>query len=293
VSTTAPGQEARVSFTGRAGQRLNVGISQDEGLSISNSAILYAPDGKDLVAVSRSDRRIAAVLPADGTYTIGLYPRGASTLKVTLALSAAVNVSATVGDPAISVSTTAPGQEARVSFTGRAGQRLNVGISQAEGLLYSDVAFLYAPDGKELGYFQRRTAAVLPADGTYTIGLYPDGASTLKATLALSETLDGGSATVGGPAISVSTTAPGQEARVSFTGRAGQRLNVGISQDEGLSDFRGIILYAPDDEPLEEVDARFERRIDAILPADGTYTIGLYPRGASTLKVTLTLGETP
>lgn len=93
------------------------------------------------------------------------------------------------GGPAVSPRTTSPGQNARYTFTGAKGQRLQVAVT---GNTYPGTFVeITRADGAELGevFLTTRTGTldtvVLPSAGTYAVVLDPRGTATGTATLAL------------------------------------------------------------------------------------------------------------
>ena len=89
----------------------------------------------------------------------------------------------------------------------------------------------------------------LPDTGTYTIVVDPQEAKTVSLTLTLSEPLTG-ALTIGGPSVPV-TLRPGQEARLTFEGTAGQRASLGVTEVSfGTGNNVLISILKPDETAL-------------------------------------------
>ena len=88
TTITTPGQNARITFAGRAGQHVTLQLS---GVSVLISYVtILKPDGTALTPstlVTTSGRTITADLSSDGTYAITIDPLGAETGMMTLTLS--------------------------------------------------------------------------------------------------------------------------------------------------------------------------------------------------------------
>ena len=124
---------ALVVFDGTAGQRVSLGVSE---VSFGNGAGLFevsilGPYGTTLASklVSRPDDIDMEPLPDTGTYTIVVDP-GALTVNLTLTVSEPMTGAITIDGPSVPVILTRPGQDARLTFEGTAGQRLGLGVGE-------------------------------------------------------------------------------------------------------------------------------------------------------------------
>ncbi len=320
VTTTAPGQNALVTFAGTAGERVSVQIADvtmGTSTCCSVRVSILRPDGKTLVAplsVGTTGGFLdATTLPSTGTYTILVDPQGTSTGGASLVLGDVppdATASLAVGEPA-TLSTAVPGQNAAVTFTGSAGQRVSLeitGVTIGTSLCCSTKVSILRPDGRVLvapvfvgtnGGFLDATS--LPSVGTYTVIVDPQGPDTGGATLMLYDVPAdaGGSVVAGGAPAGVTTTVPGQNAVLTFGGTSGQRVSavvddvsVGTSSccSVRLSLLRpnGSVLVGP-------VNAGTAGGfLDAVvLPQSGTYTIVVDPQGAATGSARVTLHDVP
>src|SRR5262245_53928271 len=91
-----------------------------------------------------------------------------------------------------------------------------------------DRATLLAKSISNSGYLDVRT---LPSSGTYTLFVDPPDAQLGSLPLCLCDLPADATASIspGGPPVTVTTTVPGQNARLLFTGTAGQRVSVALS----------------------------------------------------------------
>src|SRR5262249_49871295 len=114
-----------------------------------------------------------------GTYTILITPNSTYTGSVTLTLSDVTDAVSTIsanGTP-VTISTTTTGQNAKLTFSGTAGQRvslkvtstvfnLTVSISKPSGVILASQGFA----GRNVYFFEPMT---LPLTGTYSIYIAP------------------------------------------------------------------------------------------------------------------------
>jgi hypothetical protein len=306
LTTTVPGQNARVTFQGTAGQRAAVRIS---GSCCTTRVSILRPDGStlsSLTAFASIDGFLEPVtLPSTGTYTVLLDPDAASTGNVTLSLYDVppdVTDTITAGSP-VSVTIGTPGQNARVAFAGTAGQEMSLRLTDVTigSILSGTTVSLLRPDGMTLasatvgtngGFLDGRTLSVT---GTYTVLVDPAGANTGGLTLALEEVPSDIVDTIapGGAPVTVTTSVPGQDARLTFNSTAGQRVSLKV----GPSCCVGRVSVTSPTGPTLVAATTFGTSgvfIDATtLPESGTYTILVNYDSSSTGAVTLSLYDVP
>ena len=142
------------------------------------------------------------------------------------------------GSP-LTVTTAAAGENARLVFDGTAGQRISLKVGSVTfgaSTCCSMTLSIARPDGTTLvpptpmgtngGFVDTRT---LPSTGTYTILVDPQNAGTGSATLTLYDVPPdvAGPIAAGGGSVSVGIgPVPGQNARLTFDGLAGQRVSL-------------------------------------------------------------------
>jgi len=88
VTTTTPGQNARLSFTGTAGQNASVQLS---GNTLGPVTVdLLAPDGTIISAASSASAGFALpgqILSTPGTYAVAIHPNGAVSGRITVGVT--------------------------------------------------------------------------------------------------------------------------------------------------------------------------------------------------------------
>jgi len=255
----------------------------------------------------------ATTLPAAGTYTILIDPSGTATGSLTLTLydvPADVTGTLTAGGSAVTATTTTPGQNGALTFAGTAGQRIF--LKGTNGLtaqvLGCDVnVSIVNPDTTVLapatcmegsGFIDVKT---LPAAGTYTVKIDPVDIATGSVTLTLYNVPadTSSSITPGGAAVTVTTTTPGQNGVLTFSGTAGQRVFLkgtnGMTGQVGFACDVNVSLLNPDGSTLAAATCmEGSGFIDVkTLATTGTYTIKVDPVEIATGSVTLTLYDVP
>jgi hypothetical protein len=305
VTTTVPGENVQLAFAGRAGQRVSL---QLRDVSLSPTLVTVSrPDGAPLAStfVGSSGGFVdTRTLAADGSYRILIDPTGDDTGSMTLALfDVPADTSTTIapGGAAVTVTTTVPGQDAGATFEGRAGQRVSLRVANVTMTLASvslvRVGGAAVGSGTTVGsagaFVDART---LPENGTYAVVVDPQNAHTGSAALTLYDVPpdSGGAITPGGPAVSVSTTAPGQNARLAFDGAAGQRVSIRVANVTMPNAY--VSLVKPDGTTLGTktlvgsaggfVDVR-------TLPSAGRYELLVDPLAVGTGSASVTLYDVP
>src|SRR5262249_15237673 len=120
-----PGQTARLSFDGTAGQK--VSVTSSSSLTTCWTLAILKPDGTNLTSIftcSSSTFIDTQTLPVSGSYTVLIDPSGNGTGQTTVNLYNVVDVTGTLtlGGSAVNVSITVPGQNASYTFSGTTGQ---------------------------------------------------------------------------------------------------------------------------------------------------------------------------
>jgi hypothetical protein len=190
LPTTTPGRNARATFSGIAGQRISLSSYAPTGARLS----IFNPDGSYFISPSAIGFHDVRILPADGTYTIFVDPTGGTTGDISLTLyDVPPDVLATIvpGGPAVSVTTTTKGQNAKLTFDGVANRKISINVSGTVAririsILKPDGSVYMSPfqiDGGT-GFIDVR---VLPVTGTYTIVVDPDSENTGTTTLTLND----------------------------------------------------------------------------------------------------------
>jgi len=304
VTISTAGDKATATFSGTAGQRVSLDITNSTIASMKIS--LLRPNGAALVTVAatKTARYVDAnTLPVNGTYKLVVDPNLDHTGKVTLKLyniPPDASNTMTVGSPGTTVTTTVPGQNAYFTFSGVAGNRLSLylnGVTVSSGALT-----LRNPDNTVL--LGPRSFATAPTfidpitlsqTGTYKLVLDPKGKAKGSMTLTGYDVPADTSAayTLGTEAIGT-TTVPGQRNMFTFSGTQNQRVSVEVIS----SDFSGTLsLLKPDlsvlaSTPVGPAGGFLDT---TVLPVagTGTYTFVVDPSGVSTGALHFTAHDVP
>jgi hypothetical protein len=307
LTTTVAGQNAYATFTGTAGQKVSVLVSNVVDLAPAELDLLK-PNGSHAIpapvtVTSAGAWMQTATLPVAGVYTILLDPQFAGTGSADVQLFTVppdLSGPITPGTP-LTATTTAPGQNATYTFTGTINTRVSLNITAVsiENLKVS----VLKPDGTNLIVKTVGTSGgfgnpvKLPVGGTYKVFVDPQssfyGSVTVGVYVVPADTT--GPLTLGTP-LTISTTVPGQNATRTFNGTAGQRISFNFTGVTMAS--VKVIVKAPGTSPPTVLQHTFETDdfVDPVtLPAGrtGVYTVTIDPQGASTGNVTLTFYNVP
>ncbi len=295
---TIPGRRARYTFTGTAGNWVNLGLT---AVTISSSTVsMLNPDGTTLVSTSigtsGGSLDPTTTLPATGTYTIVVDPTGLATGVMTLTLTSPLTGTITLDGATVPISLTKAGRTARYTFSGTSGQWLSLGLAPVT--IASSTVTLLKPDGTALaGPTTIGTTgggleppSTLPTTGTYTIVVDPAGVNTGNITLKLMSYLSG-TLNLNGAATVAALTPIGRNALYTFTGTAGQWVSLGFTSVTLAS--ANVTLYKPDGIALAgtTIGTGGSNTLDptTALPTTGTYTLTVNPAAANTGNTTITL----
>jgi RHS repeat-associated protein len=304
ATINTPGQNAGYTFAGSVGQRISVKIAKYPIGYVT--VAIRKPDGSTLASVlvtADSGFIDATTLPVAGTYTVVVDPNGAVTDTITVTtydvppdLSGTITPTPSGVQVAATINT--PGQNAGYTFAGSVGQRISVKIAKSP-IGYVTVA-IRKPDGSTLASVLVTAAsgfiepATLPVAGTYTILVDPSGAVTDTITLNVYDVPPDLTRTIriGGPALTVTMSTPGQNANVTFTGTTSKHIALQIGNS--TTGWVNVTIKKPDGSTLASATVTgASGSITATLPVKGTFTIVVDPIGAATGSVTLTLTDPP
>jgi hypothetical protein len=305
VVTSAPGQNAAVTVSGTAGQRLSVALTGSTYGSSGLQVGVRRPDGTSLVSaqsVSGSGFLDQFVLPVAGTYSIFVDPVRAATGQIGVQVfdvSADATVAAPLDGTPVTVTTTMPGQNAAVTFSALAGQRISVRVAMGSN---PQVA-VRRPDGSTLVGAQTVYTSLLvepfliPAAGTYTVAINPGGISVGSAVVHVYALPDDVvvATTMGGGPVTVGTLLPGLNGRAEFPGTAGIRASVRIaSHSYGSSNLR-VGLRGPDGATLVSPQIVYSSSFlePVTLPSSGTYAVTVDPTSAATGSASVQVYDVP
>lgn len=304
ITTTVPGQNAHLTFFGNTNQHVSISFSNSSFTHPNCSLSIYNPDGTSLLSGVDCSNSINATdvpsLPERGTYSIWVYPSSTHTGTVTLTLNNVTDINGgalTLGN-SVSPALTVPGQNANYTFSGTQNQHISISILSST--ISSCLFEIYNPDGTTLvngpAFCSQGTTfydiPVLPQTGTYKFVVDPQGAATGTVTFKLNDATDvTGAITADGTPVTFATTVPGQKAKFTFSGTAGQ--NVTVLLDNNTYSNLALNLVAPDGSipvgsggvgPVFLDDATYCPYLcgTRTLPTTGTYTVVVAPVSGAT-----------
>lgn len=293
VNLPRPGQAARLTFTANAGDTVALAANAIATTPANNSVyfLVYRPDGTQLTFVDAKSFVTWNLenLPQSGTYTVvtwGSYGLP-NTSQLTL-LSGVVDTLAVDG-PSKSYTTSARGQNVYLTFNANAGDNLELalsGVSVSGGSPFNDwtLVGVYDSNGRTVANFStgsvNNTHLWGLAAGSYRIVITPgatgDGLLQIQnATVTLTRDITGQQLT-NGTATTVDLPRPGQAARLTFSGTAGDTptlaANTITTIPAGYSVY--FTIYRPDGAQLSGFGAVNPTSWNLpTLPQSGTYTV--------------------
>lgn len=186
-------------------------------------------------------------LPVTGTYSVVVVPVNNYTGSMTLALSSPVSGTISIDGAAVPVALTKPGQTARVTFNGKAGQWVNLGLTSVN--ITSSAVTLMTAEGTVLTSTAVGTAGggledqnPLPTTGTYTILVDPMGSYTGNMTLTLSTEVSD-SLKINAAPRPIMISRAGQSGRYTFSGTANQQVMIKATNNK--FDSVTVNVYSP------------------------------------------------
>ncbi len=309
VTLNTPSQIGLMLFDGIAGQNVSLNLT-NKTISNWTDVYIYNPNGStfaSLTITGSSGFIDTQTLPATGTYTILIHPQGTGTGSIDLTLSSVVDISGTIspGGTPVTVNISTPGQNASLPFVGTQGQRISLLLTKQTLTAWTDL-YIYNPDGTTLASLAGGNAItgssgfidtqVLPATGTYRIFVSPEGPGTGSFTLTLYNVPPDvtGTITQGGPPVTMNIATPGQNGALSFSGTAGERISLNIT-NKTITSWTDFAILNPNGTTLASMTVTGSGGfIDTLtLGVTGTYTISVNPQGAGSGNVTLTLYDVP
>ncbi len=296
--TTVPGQNENLTFSGTLGQQ--IGINLTNGSYSSCNMTLYDPTGAIATGSSCSGATNSVApftLVKNGTYKMLIDPQLAASGSVTVQVTSVPPITGTItpGGLSVTVTTALAGQDAVVTFSGTTGQRVSATVTNVT----NPTAFLslVKPDGTNQAssillspsyctpcFMDTQTLATA---GTYALWVKHYSTYVGGETLQLYNVVDvTGTVTVGGSATTVTTTTPGQNAQVTFSGTSAQQVTVHITNNS--IGTMTVQLLDPNNNSLTSTTSSGSFNLTTqTLAATGTYTISVDPSGISTGSVSV------
>jgi YD repeat-containing protein len=297
------------AFDGTAGQRVTLYLSTDIQSNNRFNVTLISPTNVTLTNLSIGNGAGSypkfspdITLPTTGTYTVLTVVAATGTtngLALTLYnVPPDVTATMTVGGPPLTVSTSAIGQNAKISFPGSLGQRVSLALSNSSYTTTPGVGIsgpdLTSAGGGGLPPLVVDPPITLPQSGTYTILLQPvsqvsgsGGSITLNLYSVPPDVA--GSVTVNGASLPVPIMGPGQNAQVTFTGTANQSVTVQLT---GNTICQVLVKLVPPGGNGIWLQEAYSCGGNFSLPSQtlsstGTYTILVDPQGTATGNISV------
>lgn len=306
AATSALGQNARYTFSGTANQRVYLkitSVSLTGGSPNWSNVGIKKPDGVNLVSTTVSSGSSGHIdtttLPSTGTYTVLVDPLNTSYGSMTLNLydvPADDTGTITAGGSSATVTATTAGQNGSRTFSGTVDQRISLNITGVSVTGNSWVTIVIRkPDGSQLtsttvdssgGFIDTKT---LTSTGTYTIFVDPYQSNTGSVTLTLYDVPadDNTTTTVNASAVGLTTTVPGQNAYVTFSGTSSTQVTV-----RATNNGMGVVtvkLLKPDGTQLtSSTSGNTNFNLSAqTLPTTGTYKVTIDASGTNTGSINI------
>jgi YD repeat-containing protein len=295
VPISVPGQVGRYAFDGTAGAGISVQMNATWAMECTWTLTLLHPDGTTLGTAVYCPGTVDFIetktLPVTGWYTVVVNPKVYYLGTVSLAVRTVVGVTGTidtVGTPThISISTA--GQTARLRFEGTAGARISLRLDATWAMWCTWKLSLLGPDGAMLGsasacndmvaFMEPRT---LPVTGSYTVLVDPDVYYLGTVMVRAFRVADiAGPIPADGTPLTVATTVPGQNARLTFNATAGQTRGVTLTASWKMGCTWALSLLKPDGSTLAAATAcggTTATITPRTLPVSGTYTVLVDPK---------------
>lgn len=295
LTIAAPGDTAQLTFAGTAGQKVFIDVPASTLPDQCFPLELRDPGGQLLrpgCIINGNGYIDGTVLPATGQYTLRLDPGGQTTGQARVRVITAVDQKLTVtpGGPEVTSTIGQPGAVTELRFTGIAGQKVFLDVlsstlpDQCFPLELRDAANKLLRSGCIIGGAGYLDTTTLPAAGEYRLLVDPGDRMTGVSQLRLLSITDQiGTIAINGPPMTATIGLPGTAARFTFSGIAGQKVTLNVTE----STIRDACF------PLELLDpAGKHLRSGCIiggaggipattLPATGQYTIVLDPAGSN------------
>src|SRR5262249_53784982 len=177
----------------------------------------------------------------------------------------------TAGGSSVTTTTTTPGQNAKLTFTGTSGQRVSLNITNSnmtstDSILRPDGTTLVSTTVASIGYID---ATTLPSTGTYTVLMDGAKASFGNETFTLYDVHDLTGSIPTAPPSTFPPPSPGKTAPLTSPATAGQRVSLAISPGP----LGTVAVKDPSNATIGSASiGSFTNLIEPITMAGGTYT---------------------
>jgi hypothetical protein len=305
IPVNSAGKIAMRAFEGTQGHRTSATLTNGTFSAGGSMAIYGIFASKHPAGFASTGFLEPVALTATGTYTFVLAPNAPGTgsaivtvydvppdLTGPIAPGSPVLVELSPPSP--------PGRNARLTFSGTAGNRVSVKTDPSTSIP-AGVLKVLLPNGSPLGsvgFIAGNTGFLdtlpLPTSGTYTLLVDPNSANVGDTTVTLyavpADTT--GSVTINGqPPVPV-TLVTGQNGSLSFTGTQNQQVTVHVTGNNMGAVMVKLFSNADLQTPLSQalIGGASGNLLPATLPTTGPYTITIDPQSANagTLNINVT-----
>jgi hypothetical protein len=301
TTKTISGQDVRLSFAAASAQ--HIGVSASNVTNPSATLYVLSSSGLELAFTQISSGSqtffVDAQLPATGTYQLVIQHSSTNSGSETLQIVGTANdfpgsltVPTTPGTtgPLTQVPTTGTlsrGQNASLSFSGVAGQKLSfnvVGSTIGTSSTSCQVS-IDDPNGNPIAFpgncgvgANYVDTVTLPSTEAYTFHIVPQGGATGSVGISVNNAQDVTTPPimVGGSAVTTTMLVPGQDVRLSFTTTGRQHILVSATNVTNPSAFLSVLDSSGS--PLGSANISNN-------PAGKTFTIDLQLRAAGTYQL--------
>lgn len=306
---TAVGQNASLTFTATAGQKMSLSISTTFASGTCTLSI-KTPNGGSLVIVTCQTPYVDTLtLSLTGTYSVFIDPQGTATGNITVQLNDDTPLTGTIAIDGAALrvpasGNTSIGQDAQYTFSATAGQRValqatsvtnplaTVVLLKPDGTTQTSVTINNSPAGQT---FFMDTQTLVTA-GTYSLLVRHVWTNAGSETLQLISVPadDAGTLTINGAAVRIpatGSTALGQNANRTFSATAGQSLKINLSNTTFPQNTCLLTLTNPSGSTVTSGSCGINGNtiISATAATAGTYTISIDPQGTSTGSVNISV----
>ncbi|MFE9914185.1 VWD domain-containing protein [Micromonospora sp. NPDC005553] len=305
LEVSRAGATAAMKVPGRAGQKIFVEVPAATVPDRCGVLLLLDPQGRQLATgcvISGVGFIDTTTLTATGDHQVVLDPWDADLGRATVRVVAVTDEekTLTLDGPAVRARLAQPGAVSRLSFDGRAGQKIFLQVTEATVPDRCNLLRLRDPAGEQvtsgcvIGGQGHVDGFVLPATGRYVLEVDGTSTDTGSADVRLRDAHDEEADSVAdGRAATLTVSRPGAVSRLRFPADAGRRVTVEVTA-ASLPDRCGILLLngpAGDTVGSGCVIGGTGRFETGPLPQGGTYTLVLDPWADDTGSGTIILRQ--
>jgi YD repeat-containing protein len=311
ITTTSPGQTGEVTLGGgEADEPISILLTNSNfpgcsALQVGLSGPLPDPIPITAMNMCGATGLLTATLTDAGSYEITLTPAGTSPGTITVQVFDATPVTAStiVGGPPVTITTTSPGQPGEVTVGGGlADEPISIYLSNSNfpgcsAIYVGFVGPLSAPApiaALDMCGATGLITTTLSDTDSYEITLTPAGTSPGTVTVQVFDaTPTTGSISIGGSPVAVTTTVPGDQTNLTFSGNFGQivTLNASGSTYAGCAAV-SINIIDPNGHNVANsyvCGSSGTPFTNFMLLSSGPYTLNLVPAGTDTGTMNLQL----